>query len=57
MVKLAERLHNMRTLRFMDEGKWRVKAKETIEKYTPIARKVGNSALTEELNKIALEFM
>lgn len=57
LVKLAERLHNMRTLRFMDEGKWRVKAQETIEKYMPIARKLGNSALTEELNKIALEFM
>lgn len=57
LVKLAERLHNMRTLRFMDEEKWRAKAKETIEKYAPIARTLGNSALTEELNKIALEYM
>lgn len=57
LVKLAERLHNMRTLRFMDESSWRNKAKETIEIYMPIARKLGNDALMEELNKIALEYV
>ncbi len=56
LVKLAERLHNMRTLRFMDEEKWRIKAKETLEIYMPIARKFGYDALTEELNKLALEY-
>ncbi len=57
LVKLAERLHNMRTLRFMDESSWRNKAKETIEIYMPIARKLGNDALLEELNKFALEYV
>lgn len=57
LVILAERLHNMRTLRFMDKNKWRNKAKETIEIYMPIARKLGNDAILEELNKIALEYV
>lgn len=57
LVKLAERLHNMRTLKFMDESKWRNKSKETIEIYIPVARKIGNIALLEELNQLAIEYM
>lgn len=57
LVKLAERLHNMRTLKFMDESRWRIKAKETVEMYMPIARKFGNNALTEEMNKLVLEYL
>jgi Guanosine polyphosphate pyrophosphohydrolases/synthetases len=57
LVKLAERLHNMRTLKHMDESKWRIKAIETVEMYMPVARKLGNDALTEEMNKLALEYL
>lgn len=56
LVKLAERLHNMRTLRFMNEDKWKHKAKETVEIYIPLARKLGNNALTDELSKLAVEY-
>jgi GTP pyrophosphokinase len=56
MVKLAERLHNMRTLKFMDESRWKEKAVETIEAFIPLARKLGNNALMEEMNKLAIEY-
>jgi Guanosine polyphosphate pyrophosphohydrolases/synthetases len=57
LVKLAERLHNMRTLRAMDESQWKIKAKETVEIYMPLARKFGNNAIVEELHKLAIEYM
>lgn len=57
LVKLAERLHNMRTVRNMDESKWTLKAKETIEYYVPIARRIGNDALIEELNKLSIKYV
>ncbi len=56
LVKLADRLHNMRTLRFMNEDKWKCKAKETIEIYLPLAKKLGNNVLTDELNNLAVEY-
>ena len=56
IIKLAERLHNMRTIEFMDESKRAEKAKETIETYMPLARKIGNRKLTEELNNLALQY-
>ena len=56
VVKLAERLHNMRTIEYMDESKRAEKAKETIEIYMPLARKINNRKLTEELNDLALRY-
>ena len=56
IVKLVERLHNMRTIKFMDEGKRAEKVKETIEIYMPLARRVGHRKLTEELNNLALQY-
>lgn len=57
IIKLAERLHNMRTLEYMDEAKIKEKAKETLEMYLPIARKTGNKKLIDELNDLALKYM
>jgi GTP pyrophosphokinase len=57
MVKLAERLHNMRTIEFMDENMKTVKAKETIDLFLPIARRIGNEKLVEELNDLALKYI
>lgn len=57
MVKLAERLHNMRTIEFMEEKKKSVKAKETFDLFMPIARRLGNVKLLEELNDLVLKYV
>jgi len=57
MVKLADRLHNMRTIEFLTEEKRAKKAKETIELFMPVARRLGNAKLCEELNDLALKYL
>lgn len=56
IIKLAERLHNMRTIEFIDESKKKIKAKETIEIFMPLARKLGNEKLIDELNDLAMKY-
>lgn len=56
LIKLAERLHNMRTIEYLAEEKRTVKAKETLEFYLPLARKVNNQKLLEELNDLARKY-
>lgn len=56
LIKLAERLHNMRTIDFISETKKAIKAKETIEIYMPLARKINNQKLTDELNNLAFKY-
>lgn len=56
LIKLAERLHNMRTIDFICESKKAIKAKETIEIYMPLARKINNQKLTDELNDLAFKY-
>jgi len=48
LVKLAERLHNMRTMEFMKETEWKKKAEETIELFLPMARQIENQRLADE---------
>lgn len=55
MIKLAERLHNMRTIEFIDENKKYQKAKETIELFMPLARRIGNKKLIVELQDLSLK--
>lgn len=57
LVKLAERLHNMRTIEFMDESKRQQKAKETLDQILPIAKRMGNSKLIDELNDVSLKYL
>lgn len=57
MIKLAQRLHNMRTVEFMNESKRRKKAKETIQMFMPIAERLGNDKLSAELNDLSLKYM
>ncbi len=57
MIKLAERLHNMRTVAYMDKERQKVKAKETVEIYMPLARKLKNDKLTTELNDLNVRYM
>ena len=55
--ELAERLHNMRTIEFVDTEKQQQKAKETLEYILPVARKMGIPKLVDELNDIALKYI
>lgn len=57
LLKLAERLHNMRTIQFMEEKKRAIKAKETLEIYMLLARKMGNESLAKELNELAIKYI
>ncbi len=56
IIKLADRLHNMRTLRYMSMEKRREKAKETMEIYAPIAQRLGISKLKSEMDDLALKY-
>ena len=57
LVKLAERLHNMRTVKFMAEERRRIKAKETLTQIIPIAKKIGQPKLINELYDLSLKYL
>jgi GTP pyrophosphokinase len=57
MVKLADRLHNMRTIEFIGKPRWLEKAKETLDTFLPIASKLKNEKLISELNNLSVKYI
>lgn len=57
MIKLADRLHNMRSLMYLSEEKQQVIAKETLDIFAPIAGRLGISSVKSELEDLCLKYL
>jgi GTP diphosphokinase / guanosine-3',5'-bis(diphosphate) 3'-diphosphatase len=57
LIKLADRLHNMRTLQYQTPIKQKEKARETMDIYAPIAQRLGISKIKIELDDLSLKYL
>lgn len=56
IIKLADRVHNMRTMGVLSESKQKENAKETLEIFTPIAHRLGMNQIKTELEELSLRY-
>ncbi len=57
LIKLADRLHNLRTLQYQSPAKQIEKARETMDIYSPIAHRLGISKIKVELDDLSLQYL
>ncbi len=57
IIKLADRLHNMRTIEFLPPDRQAIMAKETLEVYSPIAHRLGIGNIKNELENLSLKYL
>ena len=57
MIKIADRLHNMRTMEYVSDDKRREKARETMEIYAPIAHRLGMQKFKWELEDLSITYL
>ena len=57
LIKLADRLHNLRTLQYQSPAKQVEKARETMDIYAPIAHRLGISKIKVELDDLSMKYL
>jgi len=57
LIKIADRLHNMRTMEYVSQDKQREKALETMEMYAPIAHRLGMQKIKWELEDLSIQYL